>query len=129
MDFKSFICEGCGREFFIENMSSIFRDSELFLCQNCDSVERINDYIEKLRAELARKDEEIEVLDKLVEASREIMEARDAEIRAALAHDDYNTGGKIHTNERLETAKKQVLNACERGAAARARLAEVRGER
>ena len=60
----------------------------------------------------------IDALIELYNASREITEARSEEHAAAVAEDDYMTGGKIHTAGRLEDARARVLSACDKGASA-----------
>lgn len=74
----------------------------------------------------ARLQQVVDAQKELIAAMHELLDARTLEHCSAVAHDDFYTGGKIATGERLKDAQDRVLAASDRAAAASARLEEVR---
>ena len=87
-------------------------------CVKCWNARPIED---ALRAEIELLKARLEAAEEMVAAQQELLDARNEEIEAAVRHDDYHEGGKIHTKVRLDVARERVLKACSRGSAARAK--------
>lgn len=68
----------------------------------------LEDALSKENANLKAR---VEAAEELIEAMRELLDARGNEHAAAIAEDNYYSGGTISTGERLKLARERALKA------------------